>query len=391
MSARTSLKARLLAAFGMVALAGALSGAGAVIGLKKVDQQASVLYERHLLGLSAVKEAEIHLIQVARFRAQFARAGDAAGRAKYRKLFEQNLVATRTALEEAGPRLVTERDQKALKKIQDDLVAYTPHGVEFLDAVDRTEPPTVPPDVERLNQVAIDTFQPVTDGMALLARHKEEVGAAAAKDVTETYDQVRLLVMVSAFMTAGLAVLLGMRLASRLSDQLGGEPEAAARIARNVTSGDLTQSIDVRGRGDGSVLAAMKEMQSKLSSVVGGIRHVAESIATASGQISEGNADLSNRTEQQASNLQRTAATMDQLASTVRNNADTATQAAEMASRASDVAVQGGDKFEALSVGSGFFACGVTDHQTLLCWGRRHRRLRDYYGDYGTTPRRVDF
>jgi alpha-tubulin suppressor-like RCC1 family protein len=53
------------------------------------------------------------------------------------------------------------------------------------------------------------------------------------------------------------------------------------------------------------------------------------------------------------------------------------------------VAVQGGHRFKALSAGWGFFACGVTDRQELLCWGRRQQRLMRNLGEYGTTPQAV--
>jgi methyl-accepting chemotaxis protein len=76
---------------------------------------------------------------------------------------------------------------------------------------------------------------------------------------------------------------------------------------------------------------------------VGTVRGNAESVATASAQIAQGNQDLSGRTEQQASALQQTAATMEQLGTTVRHNADSAQQANRLAQGASSVAVQGGE------------------------------------------------
>lgn len=343
MFAKFSLKARLLAAFGAVALAGAVSGAAAVVGLKLVDAQADALYQKQLLGLSAIKDAEIHLIQVARFRAQFARAGDQAARDKFKGLFEQHLAATNEAIDRAAPALVTERDQKALQRVREDLLNYTPHGREFLDAIAKTAPPEVSPEIDHLNKVAIATFQTVTDGMDQLAKNKEGVGAAAAKNVHATYMNVRLMVIISSLFTVGLAIVLGQRLAARLAKQMGGEPGTAALIARNVALGDLTQVIDVSDMSKDSVLGSMQEMQQRLAQVVGGIRMAADSIATASSQIASGNLDLSRRTESQSSSLQEAAATMDQLASTVKSNADTAAQAAQMASTASEVALAGGD------------------------------------------------
>ncbi len=51
-------------------------------------------------------------------------------------------------------------------------------------------------------------------------------------------------------------------------------------------------------------------MNASLERLVGRMRHASESIATGSTQIATGNADLSQRTEEQASNLQQTAASM---------------------------------------------------------------------------------
>ena len=59
-------------------------------------------------------------------------------------------------------------------------------------------------------------------------------------------------------------------------------------------------------------------------------------------EIATGNADLSQRTEEQASNLEETAASMEELTSTVKNNADTAHKATRWRARP-HAAVQGGE------------------------------------------------
>jgi methyl-accepting chemotaxis protein len=76
--------------------------------------------------------------------------------------------------------------------------------------------------------------------------------------------------------------------------------------------------------------------------IVSQVRTGTDAIATASGQISAGNLDLSARTEQQASSLEETAAAMEELTTTVRQNADNARQANQLSMTASKVAVQGG-------------------------------------------------
>jgi len=143
------------------------------------------------------------------------------------------------------------------------------------------------------------------------------------------------------------ALLLGAALAflitRSLVRQLGGEPAYAAEVVQRIADGDLTAHVETQPGDSTSVLAAMKAMRDKLAQVVGGVRDNAEAVASASGQISQGNNDLSSRTEEQASALQQTAASMKQLASTVRQNADNAVQGNQLALTASTVAARGGE------------------------------------------------
>ena len=67
-----------------------------------------------------------------------------------------------------------------------------------------------------------------------------------------------------------------------------------------------------------------------------------DSVASASGEIAQGNQDLSLRTEQQAGQLQVTASSMEQLAATLGHNADSARQASTLAGSASEAAERGG-------------------------------------------------
>ncbi len=72
------------------------------------------------------------------------------------------------------------------------------------------------------------------------------------------------------------------------------------------------------------------------------MRGNADSVATASAQIAQGNVALGQRTEEQAAALQQTAATMDQLNSTVAQTAGNARQANQLSQAASAIAQRGG-------------------------------------------------
>ncbi|WP_409267493.1 Cache 3/Cache 2 fusion domain-containing protein [Massilia sp. BHUDP2] len=114
-------------------------------------------------------------------------------------------------------------------------------------------------------------------------------------------------------------------------------------VARRIAEGDLTARMESRGRDEiGLLTEAINSVGASLSSVVGKVRLGAEQIASASQQISAGNLDLCQRTEEQAASLAGTATSMDQLTATVRQNADNARQANQLAVSASNVAQRGG-------------------------------------------------
>ncbi|MFA9216138.1 MAG: methyl-accepting chemotaxis protein, partial [Sphingomonadaceae bacterium] len=139
---------------------------------------------------------------------------------------------------------------------------------------------------------------------------------------------------------AGLAALLtGISLHRNLVQPLG----QAMRAARMMAGGDLTASIDV-GRDDemGQLLAALRQTNINLHSIIGDVRSNFDMISHATGEIASGNMDLSGRTESQASSLQETAASMEQLTSTVQQSAVNVANANQLAERASTVAAQGG-------------------------------------------------
>jgi len=116
----------------------------------------------------------------------------------------------------------------------------------------------------------------------------------------------------------------------------------ALRLAQAVADGDLRTRVQTPGRDEiAQLLRALSVMNTSLETVVSGVRQNAESVATASAQIAQGNQDLSGRTEQQAAALQQTAATMDELGSTVRSTADHARKANQLAQDASSVAQRG--------------------------------------------------
>ena len=191
-----------------------------------------------------------------------------------------------------------------------------------------------------------DTLVPARNRLlAPLGEEKERQNARLSDELVQaaTYAAtVRNLVL--GLVLAVAAGLIGFCLwLKRVLGQLGAEPWQLKRVADAVAAGDLGTPIVLRAKDNSSIMAALKSMTDKLSTTVQAVRQNAESVATASAEIAQGNHDLSARTESQASALEQTAASMEELGSTVKQNSDSARTANQLAQSASTVAIQGGE------------------------------------------------
>ncbi|WP_426173347.1 methyl-accepting chemotaxis protein [Massilia sp. TWR1-2-2] len=153
--------------------------------------------------------------------------------------------------------------------------------------------------------------------------------------------------VVSAMVLTALVVVASLALVSffvvrAIWQQLGGEPEYARQIARAVADGDLSMEIVTDAGDRSSLLAALKEMRTRLGTMVAEIKLSAETIQTASAEIASGNADLASRTESQAGSLDQTSRAIEALTGTVRQNAGNASQANQLVIDASSIATRGG-------------------------------------------------
>ena len=142
----------------------------------------------------------------------------------------------------------------------------------------------------------------------------------------------------------GAASALTALLAVWLEQQIDRPLQVVLKQALAVAAGQPAANLNMNRVDEiGLILRAVNQAGLNLRSLIDDVSEQVSGLQTASGEIAQGNSDLSSRTEQAASNLQQTAASMEQMTATVAKNADTARQATVLAGRASDVAAKGGD------------------------------------------------
>ena len=116
------------------------------------------------------------------------------------------------------------------------------------------------------------------------------------------------------------------------------------RVLSALSQGDLTQKIDAEYQGAFDKLKTdANDTIEKLTDIVSRIKDSSSLVNSAASEISQGNLNLSTRTEAQASSLEETSASMTEMTSTVQNNAENSKQAKSLANNSRKQAEAGGE------------------------------------------------
>jgi methyl-accepting chemotaxis protein len=338
--ASMTIGARLMLAFGLVIGLTGLLGAASIFNLSRVHQTSAELADKWLPGVGHLSAARVALLEFRELEVKHAHAADASYRAEYEDKMKELRAAVGTRQAEHA-KLLTSDDERKLAD------AFTAKWTEY-QAIDKKV-------LDLGNAGKADDARDIGDGAAKMAADEAmaaidalsaysfESGKLAADHAGAVYATARLwtLGLVAAALVIGVA--LSTLITASLKSQLGGEPAAAATLARAVAEGNLSTPIHLRPGDSTSLMACLQHMQHSLSRVVATVREGSERVANAGSEIAQGNLDLSSRTEQQASAIQQTSASMEELGSTVKQNADSASEADALAKSASDVARQGGE------------------------------------------------
>jgi methyl-accepting chemotaxis protein len=178
----------------------------------------------------------------------------------------------------------------------------------------------------------------VDEVVQLAVKRTEDDEVAARTSIDSAHAGLLALFLLS----LGAAVAVAVVILRGLLKRLGGEPDYAASVCKEIAAGRLNVPIALRAGDSGSLLADMHAMQERLARTVSGIKTAVDTLGTGAAQISAGNLDLSVRTEQQTASLGQTTAAMQALTDHVRSNAGNAREANQLAQAASGIAEQGG-------------------------------------------------
>ncbi|KVN29228.1 chemotaxis protein [Burkholderia pyrrocinia] len=342
-----SVKATLRAAFAVLLVGTLAMGVFSLAQISRLNGSIASVYEQGHVASRAAQDVRAEVLRASRAQKMLLTASTAKERDELGAEIEAGLASIGKALgalqQDADPQDAD--DAARLRAFASAVGTWSGHLRDFVTLV-RAQPL----DLSQMNwQVGTQDVSLLVETGKLEKLVAELVKTRGAKskatlDASATiFSSSFAMIAASTVALIVLAFVIAERVVRRLVAQLGGEPAYAKAIAADIASGDLTRPIALGRHDHDSMVRALSDMQAGLASTVREIAVSSEAIASASGEISMGNLDLSQRTEQQAVALEKTAASMEQLTSTVRQNAENARQASTLAENASAVAEAGGE------------------------------------------------
>ncbi len=193
-----------------------------------------------------------------------------------------------------------------------------------------------------LSELRLASKKAETIFSALIENNREQAAAADAS-ATSAILKMEKMMAVILLVVVVLSISLGWLVTRIVTRQLGGEPDYAASLVRRVADGDLTVQVDLKKGDNSSLLAAMQQMILRLTEIIGEVRASADSLASASEQVTASATMLSQNSTEQAASVEETSASMEQIAATVAQNAENANTTDGMASKSAVEAREGGE------------------------------------------------
>ncbi|MBN8451713.1 MAG: methyl-accepting chemotaxis protein [Candidatus Accumulibacter sp.] len=161
----------------------------------------------------------------------------------------------------------------------------------------------------------------------------DDISAAFRSQAIESTGIVALAV--------GVLVAVSLVIGRSVLRQLGGEPAAAAAIARRVATGDLAADVDAASLVGGSLMRSIAEMQNHLRAMIAEIDRLAGAVAGRAGEIAVATGETSRAADAQADSTAATAASIEQLTVSINEVAQSARASGESSDAVAGCAEQG--------------------------------------------------
>ncbi|MFP5212700.1 MAG: methyl-accepting chemotaxis protein [Acidobacteriota bacterium] len=277
------IEVKFVGAFLIVSLISVLIGYEGIHNMSRINAMADQIYEKELLGLSYVKEANIDLIYLARAEKNLILSPSVEER---RKFLDESTKAESMFIDnlsKAKPLFYSEEGKAALAKIDSAWEAYNSVRKQVVELAMTESVSEKKASTELSMGAARQKINTLDDALTALTKLKENNAKRAAEETTKLYTDARFFMI--------CLIIAGF----------------------------------ILGIGFGVILTLA--ITRPLKRVIGGLTEGATQVASASGQIASASQQLAEGASEQAASLEETSSSLEEMASMTRQNAGNASQA----------------------------------------------------------------
>ncbi|NSL53911.1 methyl-accepting chemotaxis protein [Uliginosibacterium aquaticum] len=164
-------------------------------------------------------------------------------------------------------------------------------------------------------------------------------------DIDAAFRRYALLLLLAGLVIIAVSASLAVVMARSIYRQLGGEPAMATEAANQIATGHLGQHLP--DSHEGSLLNALKRMQTNLQSMIASIKHSAQSLNSAANDIASRMDVIRESSGHSSEATSATAAAIEEMTVSVGQIADSAHETERSSGRSAELAASGSQRVAA--------------------------------------------
>ncbi len=331
---------KLIGAFILLSLITVVVGLIGIRNMGTINDNATRMYEKDLIGLTHVKDAKVDLLSVARAEKNYILASTGEERKLYETNMNNFLASLKDNLDKSEALTYSEKGKELIGKVKQAVSAWEPVHKQVIEIASKEKLMEARDSTQLSKGAAREKVHAVEDAMVAFNKFKVEGAGKAAESNLQTYKNSCLFMAVLIIGSIIFGICIGLIVSRSISVPL----KKGVELSEAVAGGDLTKTIDIVDRKDevGQLAGALKVMVEKLSSIVHEVKSSADNVAAGSQQLSAGAEQLSQGATEQASAIEEVSSSMEQMVSNIRQNADNSQQTDKIALKSAGDAREGG-------------------------------------------------
>ena len=336
------LRTRLLLAFITLTLVTVAVGSIGYVNMKKLHEMSDLITDRDLIGLGKIKDANTIRNDIARTVRNMMLVSTEEQRRSDQSRLDVLMSELEDNMAQARKTVVTDEGKTRLQDFDKTWIAYKAGVVHMVNLINQQPLVAETPAFNYLQTEFIKVVNDSRKQLDDLSKNMEKQSLQTSETIESIFNSSAQQMFIIIVIAAVFGIAMGMFIAYRIVKQLGGEPDYAADITRQIAAGNLTVEVETNENNKLSLLYAMKEMVAKLNHIIGEVRSASDALSSASEEVSATSQSLSQAASEQSASVEETSASMEQISASIAQNTESSKVTDSISSKAANDVERGG-------------------------------------------------